>query len=118
MDIDRDAENTFKRNFPETDFCAKSITDLTLLDLQPTLARCKDSYMLFCGCAPCQPFTKQQTASPKRDERKNLLTHFGNVIEACEPDFVFVENVPGMQKVSKRKRGPFPAFKELLTNME
>jgi DNA (cytosine-5)-methyltransferase 1 len=46
------------------------------------------------------------------------LTNFGNIIEICEPDFVFVENVPGLQKVPKHKRGPFPAFKELLEKME
>ncbi len=117
LDIDPDAKNTFTKNFPETVFCDKSIIALTASDLQPTLDEHKDSYKLFCGCAPCQPFTKQNTESPKQDERKSLLTHFGNIIEASEPDFVFVENVPGLQKVSKRKHGPFPAFKALLIQM-
>ena len=118
LDIDQDANGTFTKNFPETIFCDKSITELTISDLQQTLVKHKDSYKLFCGCAPCQPFTKQNTESPKRDVRKSLLTHFGKVIEVCEPDFVFVENVPGLQKVPKNKCGPFPAFKELLEKME
>jgi len=117
LDTDPDAMNTFTKNFPETIFCDKSITELTASDLQPTLDRYKDSYKLFCGCAPCQPFTKQNTESPKRDTRKNLLSQFGIIIEECKPDFVFVENVPGLQKVPKHKRGPFPAFKELLGKM-
>ncbi len=96
----------------------KSITDLTIEDLKPTLDQHQDSYKLFCGCAPCQPFTKQHTESPKNDDRKSLLTHFGRVIEACEPDFVFVENVPGLQKVSKQKKGPLPAFIELLKGLK
>lgn len=117
LDIDPDVKSTFTLNFPETTFCHKSITKLTVSDLQPTIDKHKDSYKLFCGCAPCQPFTKQNTESPKRDRRKSLLSRFGIIIEEFKPDFVFVENVPGLQKVPKRKRGPFPAFKELLQKM-
>ncbi|NOY00431.1 MAG: DNA cytosine methyltransferase [Verrucomicrobia bacterium] len=117
LDIDPDAKRTFTQNFPETVFCNKSITKLTASDLRPTLDQHKDSYKLFCGCAPCQPFTKQNTASPKHDTRKNLLTQFGKIIEEFEPDFVFVENVPGLQKVPKNKQGPFPNFKALLKKM-
>jgi DNA (cytosine-5)-methyltransferase 1 len=114
LDIDPDAKSTFTKNFPETVFCDKSITKFTASDLQPTLDKHKDSYKLFCGCAPCQPFTKQNTESPKHDLRKALLSQFGIIIAEFEPDFVFVENVPGLQKVPKRKQGPFPGFKELL----
>jgi len=117
MDIDSDAKNTFIQNFPRTTFCNKSITKLIRSDLEPTLDKCKESYKLFCGCAPCQPFTKQHTESPKYDTRKNLLTQFGNIIEEFKPDFVFVENVPGLQQVSGNKRGPFPKFKKLLRKM-
>lgn len=117
LDIDPDAKNTFVRNFPETIFCDKSITKLTASDLQPTIDKHKNSYKLFCGCAPCQPFTKQNTESPKHDTRKNLLSEFGIIIEKFKPDFVFVENVPGLQKVPKHKSGPFPAFKNLLEQM-
>jgi len=55
LDIDRDAKSTFTKNFPSTVFCDKSITELTASDLQPTLTEHKNSYKLFCGCAPCQP---------------------------------------------------------------
>ena len=113
MDIDPDVKNTFTQNFPETTFCHKSITKLKEIDLKPTMHRYKDSFKLFCGCAPCQPFTKQKTESPKRDDRKNLLSEFGIIIKQFHPDFVFVENVPGLQKVPKSKRGPFPAFKKI-----
>ena len=101
-----------------TDICGKSITKLTDSDLQPALNAYKDILKLFCGCAPCQPFTKQNTESPKRDARKSLLTQFGKVIERYKPEFVFVENVPGLQKLPKRRSGPFPAFKELLKSLE
>ncbi len=117
LDIDRDAESTFTKNFPKTTFSNKSITKLSATDLEPTLDKHKESYKLFCGCAPCQPFTKQNTESPKRDTRKSLLSQFGRVIERHLPDFVFVENVPGLQKVPTYKRGPFPAFEALLIKL-
>jgi DNA (cytosine-5)-methyltransferase 1 len=116
LDIDPDAKKTFTKNFPLTRFCNKSITKLTELDLQPTLDEHKNSYKLFCGCAPCQPFTKQNTESRKYDTRRSLLSQFGKIVERHVPDFIFVENVPGLQKLPKNKRGPFPAFKELLEN--
>jgi len=114
LDIDPDAKSTFIQNFPKTIFCDKSITKLTASDLYPTLDKHKDNYKLFCGCAPCQPFTKQNTESPKYDTRRTLLSQFGLIIKEFKPDFVFVENVPGLQKVPKHKRGPFPDFKKLL----
>lgn len=117
LDIDQDAKSTFKKNFPSTVFCDKSIKDLSSSDLERVLAQYNDCYKLFCGCAPCQPFTKQNTESPTNDDRKNLLTYFGAIVKNNLPDFVFVENVPGLQKVPKDKHGPFPAFKELLTEL-
>ena len=118
LDIDNSAKRTFNKNFPDTVFCDKSITELTASNLRSMLSKYKDSYILFCGCAPCQPFTKQNTESPKHDDRKSLLSHFGNIIKKCKPDFIFVENVPGLQKVPEHKDGPFPAFEQLLKKMK
>lgn len=118
LDVDQDAIATFRKNFPSTTFCDKSIKDITAADLLPVLAKYNDSYKLFCGCAPCQPFTKQNTDSPKDDERKDLLTYFGGLVQEYRPDFVFVENVPGLQKVPRHKRGPFPAFEALLRELQ
>ena len=117
LDTDHDAKSTFTKNFPSTVFCNKSIIDFEASDLDPVLKRHEHSYKLFCGCAPCQPFTRQFTEKAKNDHQKSLLAQFGVVVEKFRPDFVFVENVPGLQKVPKHKRGPFPAFKNLLTDI-
>ena len=114
MDTDADAGDTFARNFPGTVFCSKTIAQLADDDIRPSLEKYAEHYKLFCGCAPCQPFTKQHTESPKRERRRSLLSRFGEVVEQYEPDFVFVENVPGLQKLPKCKRGPFPGFKDIL----
>jgi DNA (cytosine-5)-methyltransferase 1 len=117
LDIDSDAKATFTKNFPDTAFSSKSIRQLTYADLQPILEKHSKDHILFCGCAPCQPFTRQNTSSPKRDSRKNLLSRFGRIIERHLPDLVFVENVPGLQNVPKHKSGPLPAFEELLSKL-
>jgi len=118
LDFNEDAKNTFTLNLPNTFFCHKSISDLKESDILPIINKNQNSYKLFCGCAPCQPFTKQNTQSNKNDLRKNLLSQFGNVIQQYKPDFVFIENVPGIQKVSKQNGGPFPEFVKLLEGMK
>lgn len=118
LDIDPDAKKTFVKNFPKAVFCDKSISQIDNDDIAPILANYSDKYKLFCGCAPCQPFTKQKTESPERDTRKSLLSQFGNIVQKYEPDFVFVENVPGLQKVSQSEEGPLPSFKALLRKMK
>ena len=117
LDIDPDAAATYRKNFPDTEFCEEDITKVNTNKIQNMIEACGDDPVLFSGCAPCQPFTKQNTESPKDDKRKNLLSNFGIIIEEFKPDFVFVENVPGLQKVPKDKKGPFPAFKKLLKKM-
>lgn len=118
LDIDEDAKNTFELNYPNTFFCKKSITGLLDDDLNHILKEYSSDYKLFCGCAPCQPFTKQNTISRKDDNRRELLTCFGEIIKKNNPDFIFVENVPGLQKVSKYGDGPFPKFEALLKDLK
>lgn len=117
LDIDADAKKTYKKNFPKTVFSDKSILELEASDLQPIYNNHKNSYTLFCGCAPCQPFTKQNTTTVQSDPRTNLLYYFGQMVEEFKPDFVFIENVPGLQKVTKSQNGPFPEFKARLERL-
>ena len=118
LDIDSSTKETFCKNLPDARFCQKRISKLTDDDIQPLINKQKDHHTLFCGCAPCQPFTKQNTERPKRDVRRSLLAQFGLVIRRYRPDFVFVENVPGLQKVQKNKVGPFPGFKRMLKALD
>ena len=71
----------------------------------------RPSPVLFSGCAPCQPFSKQNTMRPSldEDERVPLLAHFARFVEGCRPDLLFVENVPGLQKLDSKSQ-PFGEF--------
>lgn len=100
LDFDPDAAETFRSNFPETLFSSNDINLFRSEEIEDLV----ESYdvTLFCGCAPCQPFTRQNTQKPEKrtDVRRSLLSRFGLLIEKHGPDYIFVENVPGIQKVA------------------
>lgn len=99
LDFDKDSASTFKHNFPNVKFSQSDITKFDTKNLEEVFAQ--DEGTLFCGCAPCQPFTGQNTSKPdsKRDSRRSLLSRFGDLVFKYLPDYVFVENVPGIQRV-------------------
>ena len=103
LDFDKDAESTFRKNFPNVIFSRSDIMDFDISELDELIHAGKTGVKLFCGCAPCQPFTGQNTTKPesRKDDRSFLLSRFGELVERYLPDYVFVENVPGIQKVIK-----------------
>ena len=104
LDFDKDAKRTFEANFPETHFELTDIREIEAHQVRSRVEAERPNPVLFCGCAPCQPFTKQNTTRPdlNADERAPLLEHFADLVELCQPDLVFVENVPGLQKLERR----------------
>lgn len=73
--------------------------------------------MVFGACAPCQPFSKQQRERRRSiDGRKDLLREFHRFVRAYRPEYVFIENVPGLQTVDD-SHGPFAKFLKLLTKL-
>ena len=101
LDWDADAGRTFKRNFPKATFESTDIRNVDEDRVHELVAEQHPHHVLFCGCAPCQPFTRQNTTRPEpdKDDRVPLLLEFLRFIRRCEPDVVFVENVPGIQNV-------------------
>jgi DNA (cytosine-5)-methyltransferase 1 len=115
LDIDPDSGRTFRKNFPEASFLEADIRSLDPSALAPLL-RDSSVPVLFCGCAPCQPFSKQNKKRRRGDPRLNLLTEFGRFVRYWKPDYVFVENVPGLQRARNGVAGPFQKFASLLTD--
>ena len=115
LDNDTDAHRTFKANFPLVQFEYTDIGDMSVDRVRSLVDAERPNPVLFCGCAPCQPFTKQNTLlrDHDKDDRLPLLSHFAKFIESCMPDVVFVENVPGLQKFSDREQ-PFGGFLQSL----
>lgn len=98
IDNDLDSAKSFKANFPEATFYRQDITKMACDELILNIDRNKDK-LLFSGCAPCQPFSKQNKKSTSNDSRTALIFEFFRFIKHWLPDYVFIENVPGMQKV-------------------
>ena len=101
LDNDAAAKGTFEANFPNAHFAFSDIRDISVDAIRLRVEAERPNPVLFSGCAPCQPYTKQNTKRPKfdQDERVPLLARFGYLVESCRPDLLFVENVPGLQKL-------------------
>ena len=111
LDCDPDSQRTFRANFPSVHFELADIRETSVECIRSLVDAQRPNPVLFCGCAPCQPFTKQNTTHPahEKDDRVSLLSCFGELVEVCKPDIVFVENVPGLQEFH-RDTEPFGGF--------
>lgn len=115
LDFDQDAAATYRKNFADVHFIEDDICVLPIDCLAPWLER-KGGPVLFSGCAPCQPFSKQNRQKSSSDPRRSLLGEFGRFVRAWRPDYVFVENVPGMQRLPSDS-GPLTRFNKLLKSL-
>ncbi|WP_331345024.1 DNA cytosine methyltransferase [Cellvibrio sp. UBA7661] len=115
LDIDEVAISTFKENFPYAKVLTSNIQEIEPENLSSIIGE-RNNPILFCGCAPCQPFSKQNKKKYENDPRKNLLMEFSRFIGYWEPEYVLVENVPGMQKI--RSNGPFYEFLKILDDLK
>jgi len=111
LDHDADARASFEANFPEAHFEFADIREVNDETIRRRVELAQPHPVLFAGCAPCQPFSKQNTQRPNlnNDERVPLLARFASLVESCRPDLVFVENVPGLQELDSDSQ-PFGDF--------
>lgn len=116
LDFDKDSAETYKANFPNAHFIQQDIRRVDVLDLKKLINKKDKMPLLFCGCAPCQPFSSQKKISNAQDPRINLLSEFQRFVEFWKPDFIFLENVPGLQNINKSD-GVFKKFTNSLENM-
>ncbi|MDE0268380.1 MAG: DNA cytosine methyltransferase [Acidimicrobiaceae bacterium] len=119
VDWDADAIATFRQNFPGTRVIERDIRELNVEDVEPELRKSSQrSIRLFAGCAPCQPFAGHQRKSTGNDSRSSLLFEFLRFVKEFSPELLFVENVPGIQRLSA-SGGPLAEFlKEISSEYE
>ena len=98
LDLDHDAGLTFRRNFPESVFLERDIRKVTATALDCSIPRIRSFPLLFAACAPCQPFSKQNRQKRDRDERLPLLDELRRFVRRFRPEYLFLENVPGLQR--------------------
>ncbi len=119
IDIDKRAYLSYKSNFPNATFINKDIAHITkqqfLRQLTSACPNYKNGKVAFSICAPCQPFSmNNRNRLHQEDTRLNLLDSCIKFIDLIQPDFIFLENVPGM-KLNKQQ-GPFAKFLQYLEN--
>lgn len=95
-DIEESCRYAYEEN-NKAKFILKDVTSLKASDLE--LLFPKSGFRLLAGCAPCQPFSSYSRTAKNKDEKKwNLLTSFEALVRDALPDFVTMENVPGLVK--------------------
>lgn len=117
IDTDKEALHTFEHNISPSKIINRDIRNIKVKEVDDIVKLYKkNNYILFCGCAPCQPFSTQNKKRFKSDDdRIDLLSEFLKFVKKSKPDFILCENVPGIQKIGDK--GPLPNFINTLRKM-
>lgn len=102
VDNDERLRKTYEANNASSRFIAKDVTEVDIRELRTRLNIKQKDAVLYAACTPCQPFSTLNTMKGK-DPRKSLLLDFAKLVNACPPDFILVENVPGIGSAPGRE---------------
>lgn len=96
VDIDQKALETYKNNFRRAKTVCEDIAVVTgerlrlLANIRPD-----EHNFLLAGCPPCQGFSSIGKRDAN-DEKNQLVFEYTRLIRELNPDFILMENVPGM----------------------
>jgi DNA (cytosine-5)-methyltransferase 1 len=115
IDHDADCRRTYEANIPGARYLMEDITQLSETELAGFFGlSCNDENLVFCGCSPCQFWSKVRTEHSKSRKTAFLLRHFERFISHFRPGFVVVENVPGLR--TKKEHTILPQFLSFLAD--
>jgi len=113
IDIDISCKDTYENNNNTKFLCA----DVSTLEKEKIATsfniRTNQDNLIFVGCSPCQYYSNIKTDKTKSYQTRLLLADFQEFVEYYKPGYVFIENVPGLDK---RSESPIGEFKRFLTN--
>lgn len=97
VDIDKNASESFKVNFPD---CAVLPTDITYISGKELLKAGgfkNGKEVILIACPPCQGFSNARRNSQRlNDPRNKLIYEFLRIVEEIKPMSFVLENVPGL----------------------
>lgn len=97
IDNSVDCKKTYEANVPGAKYIRHDITTLSSPELGKRLKLERDDPdLVFCGCSPCQFWSKICTDKTKSLKTAFLLRQFQRFIRHFRPGYVIVENVPGL----------------------
>lgn len=111
VDNDERLRDSYESNNSPSRFIGRDIKDIDIHQLRRDLGIAGEDLVLYAACTPCQPFSTLSRLKGK-DERKHLLSAFGALVREAPPDFILVENVPGLNTVYGREI--YERFRETL----
>lgn len=110
IDIDPACKDTYEQNNNAKYLCA----DVSNLAVESLIAEFEieqnDDELIFVGCSPCQYYSNIKTDKTKSETTRLLLEDFQLFVDYYRPGFVYVENVPGLDKKPESPLGQFKQF--------
>ena len=113
LDVNEGCRRTYEINNKPARFLACDLQELRRQDLADYVHGIPPKELIFAGCAPCQPFSKQRREVDVR--YKTLLSHFGRLVGEFLPGYVVIENVPGIVRIPGNST--YRRFTSLLENL-
>lgn len=111
--VDNDARlrETYENNNRPSRFECLDMAEVDIAALRYRYGVTNEDVVVYAACTPCQPFS---TLSQRKgaDPRKELLTTFGRLVVEAPPDYIIVENVPGLGNAYGKE--VYEAFLEML----
>lgn len=112
IDLNESCKRTYEANNRPSRFIPGDLRVLRGSDIAPLLDDVPKDKLIFMGCAPCQPFSKQRREV--NFAGGTLLERFGRLVDEFCPGYVIIENVPGIAKV--RGNSTYKRFLKRLSN--
>lgn len=105
IDIDVSCKDTYEANNIRPNgepvkFFANDIINFDLTKVTSLLN--PNDKLILIGCAPCQPFTKITQNLQGRNKERGLLQCFGEIILKLKPEYLFLENVQGLNSPANK----------------
>lgn len=110
-----DCKLTYEKNIPGAKYIRYDISRLSAPELGRRLGLQRDDpNLVFCGCSPCQFWSKIRTDRTKSVKTAYLLKQFQRFIKYFRPGLVVIENVPGLYR--RKDNEILRSFLEFLDN--
>ena len=116
VDNDERLQETYTHNNNPSRFINEDIDAIDIHELRKELKIQDEDTTLYAACTPCQPFSTLSRRNWEDDDRKSLLLTFAEIVKGCPPDFILVENVPGLNNGSGKEI--YNEFLEILKDCE
>jgi len=102
-DLDPDAAETFRLNFPEASFFEGPIAELSAQSLLDDCGLARGELDCLVGGPPCQSFSHNNHQRSATNDRARLFEYYLDLVDKLNPKTLVMENVPGILSIDGGK---------------